>query len=126
MAGFVVSEKFKLLTRSSGLLWFLSVKYFKITKLLVGNAEYAHLSKFRKKRLDALDVHLGILHTGTMADVGRELEHGEPVTLQFLAKLCVGLAVTLGLGRQVKLYNHPHNAIFTEAFHTDISSYLSG
>ena len=102
MAGFVVSEKFELLTWSSGLLWFLSVKDFEVTKLLVGNAEYAYLSKFGEERFYALDVHLGILHAGAMADVGGELKHSEPISLQFLAKLRVGLAVALGLGRQVK------------------------
>ena len=102
MAGFVVSEKFELLAWSSCFLWFLAVEDFEITKLLVGNAKDTHLPKFREKRLDALDVHFGILHAGTMADVGGELKHGEAIALEFLAKLCVGLAVALGLGRQIK------------------------
>ena len=110
-------EEFKLLTRSIRLLKPLPMKNLKIAKLLICNTKYTYLTKLGKKRFHTLDMHLCILHACTMPEVNGKLKHRESITLKLLAKLRSGLTIALGIGRQIKQYEHPHNTIFTETFH---------
>lgn len=49
-------------------------------------------------------MYVCIFAAGTVADVDGELEHGEPVALEFLAKIRIAFLVLLGFGGQVEEY----------------------
>lgn len=54
-------------------------KKFYLSELLVCDGQTAYLSVFWQEGLDTLEVDIGILATGTMAHVDRELEHRETI-----------------------------------------------
>ncbi len=103
-----------MLTRSIRLYRFLAIKQLYGAELLVGDTKYTYMSVLGKERLNTLDMHLGILHAGTMTDINRELEHRETVALQVLAEQGIGLLVPLCLGRKVEENKYPHNPVFAE------------
>lgn len=49
-------------------------------------------------------MYLCVLATGTVSDVDGELEHGESVSLEFLAKIRIAFLVLLGFCGQVEEY----------------------
>lgn len=111
-------EQFQLLSRRRDTLLLLAAKQLNGGELLVGHAKDADIAIVGKNRFDSLNMHLGILLTGTMAHVDGELKHREAVTLQILAKVSIGLAISFRLGRQIEKHQYPHNSIFTETIHT--------
>lgn len=114
------SEQLELLPWSVWLNWLLAVKQLDGTKLLVRYAKHADIAILRKKRFYALYMHLGIFYAGAMADVNRELEHRETVTLQILAEKSISLLVPLCFCREVKENKYPHNPVFAETIGHDI------
>lgn len=101
--------------RSIWLFNFSSVKEFDVTKLLVGDAEYADLSIFWQKGLDTLDVYFHVFLAGAVAHIYGKLEHGETVALKVFAEFSIGFFVLLGFGRKVEEHKYPHNTVFAEA-----------
>ena len=78
------------------------------------------------KPLDALDVHLGIVHAGAVPHIDGKLKHGEAIVAKKFAKKLVRLFVLLCFGRQVEENQYPHDAIFTQSVHTLITHYNAG
>lgn len=97
-----MSEQFKLLPWGIWRNWFLTIKQLNGPELLVCYAQHPNMTELWQKRFYAPYVHLGVLHAGTMADVNGELEHGETIALQVLAKKGISLLVALCLRRQVE------------------------
>lgn len=111
------SEEFQLLSWRIGFHLFLTDVEFNIRKLFVGDAETSHLPVSRQECLHPFEVYIGILATGAMPDVDRELEHGESVANQILAEVGSRFAFSFGIGRQVEKHKQPHDAVFAEAVH---------
>ena len=58
---------------------FVSIEQFDVPKLFIGDAENADFPKLWQKGLYPFAMNLCILHTGAMADVDGELEHGKTI-----------------------------------------------
>lgn len=84
------------------LLGLLAVVQLHIAKLLVGNAQYAHVALRGEMPLHPFYVHLGILAAGAVAYVYGELEHDKAVLEHFLSKRGIDLPVLFGFGWQVE------------------------
>ena len=96
---------------------FTSLEYSNVSKLLVGDAHHSHMTKLRKKTLHTLDMHLCIVHAGTVTHIDGQLKHRETISLQLFAKKSISPLVLLGLGRQIKKHHHPHNTVLTKSIY---------
>ena len=99
----------------TALLGFRAIEHLHIPKLFVRDSENAHLAILGDDAADAPYVHLHILATGTVSDVDAKLKHRKAIANQVLAKVVIGLAVTLGLGGQVEENEKPHHSVFDKA-----------
>ena len=104
-------EKFELLARSRWCFLFLAIEKLDVAKLLVRNSQDANIPIFWQCCFDALDMDIHVLAAGTMTDIDRELKHRKAITLQILSELGSSLAFFLGVCRQVKENENPHNSI---------------
>ena len=95
--------------------FFFAIKEQHISKLLVRDSENTHLAILGYNAANAPNVHLHILAAGTMANVDAKLKHRKAIATQVLAKVVIGLAVTLGLGGQVEENENPHHSVFAKA-----------
>ena len=115
-------KQFQLLAWGIGLLRLCAKEQLDVTKLFVCDAHDANLAKLRQNCFHPFSMHLCILHTGTMADVNGELEHGEAVLHETLSKLGVFTKVFLRFCRQVEQYHEPHNPVFAKPFCYHVTS----
>ncbi len=111
------SKQLQLLARRVHRLRLAVAENLHVAKLLVGDAQYPDVAKFRHERLHPLDVHLGVFLAWAMPQVDGKLEHGEAVCHDALAEIGVGLALLLRLRRQIEKHKHPHNPVFAETVH---------
>jgi len=111
-----ILKKLKLLTRSIWLLRLSAKKEFNVPKLLICDAHDAHFSKLWQHIFYSLPMYLCILHTGTMAYVNGELEHGKTIFHETLAKLYIFFLVLFRLCWQIEKYQKPHNPVFAKSF----------
>jgi len=111
------SEKFQLLDglRNSG--FFSAIEDFHISKLFVSDPQDTHFPGFGQDAFDTLNMHIGILRTGTMAQIDRKLKHCKAILQELLPKEGILLPRPLGVGRQIEQYQHPHNPIFAKSGH---------
>lgn len=105
-------KKFKLLIGGICGHLFLTIKNLNISKLFIGYAHDSDVSAFRKQRFNSFYMYLRIVHTRTMSDVDRELEHGETIAHDVLTEFGSNLPVFLCFCRQIIKHENPHNSIF--------------
>lgn len=109
------SEQFQLHCHRSCTDMFCALKNLHLSELLVGHGKDSYLAPFGYNILDPTAMNFGTLARLAVADIDRKLKHGESVAKQLLAEQSIRLALLLGLGRHIKEYENPHDAIFTEA-----------
>lgn len=56
-------------------------------------------------------VYFGVFLAAAVPDVHTKLEHLEAVLHDLFAKVGIGLPVLFGIGREVKVYQNPHNSV---------------
>ena len=109
------SKKLKLLGYRGLLFFFLTIINLHHAKLLVGNAQYAHVPAGRQVFLYSLYMHFGIFLAGAMAQVGAKLKHGKAILHHLLSEFRIVLPVLLGFGGQIEKYHDPHNTVFVQS-----------
>ena len=117
MTNFPNSKQLQLLTRGVHRLRLAVAENLHLTKLLVGDTQYADVAKLRHERLYPLDVDLGILTAWTMSQIDGKLKHCETIGHDALAEIGVCFAFLLRLRRQIEKHQHPHNSVFAETIH---------
>ena len=98
---------------------FLAVEELDAGKLFVGNSQYAYLTIFWHKRLDAANVYGSIFAAGTVAYIDGKLEHREAVAHYVLTEACGVSSLLFRSSREVEEYKYPHNSVFAEALHRE-------
>ena len=114
---FSVSKQLQLLAWRVNRLGLAVAENLHVAKLLVGDAQDAHLAIFRHERLHALDVDFGVFTAWTMPQVDGKLEHRKAVGHNALAEVGSGLAFLLRVRRQVEKHQHPHDSVFAKTVH---------
>ena len=109
-------KQFQLLSCRVFCFFFFALIEFHLSKLLIGNTQYSHLTEFGKHVFYPLYMYIGVFATWTMAQINRKLKHGKTVVDQFLAEIGVCLLLLFGFGWQIEKYQYPHNSIFTKTF----------
>lgn len=112
---FCTSKKFKLLGYGRLFFFFLPVVNLHHAKLLVGNAQNAHMPTGWQVFLYTLYVNFGIFVAGAMAQVGTKLKHGKAIFHHLLPEFCIVFPVLLGFGGQIEKYHDPHNTVFVQS-----------
>ena len=109
-------EEFELLAWGIGLYGLAGIENLHVGKLFIGDAEHAYMATFWQDGPYTPHVHLGVLHTGAVAQIDGELKHGEAILHDLLTECGSRLALALGLGRKVEKHHYPHDAVFAEPF----------
>lgn len=108
-------KKFQLLSWCIGRKFFLVVEQFYFAELFVRDGYHSYMPKFRKHGFDPLQMHIGILTTGTMPHINGELKHGKSIAQQFLSELSRLVPFFFCVGWQVEENKYPHDAILAES-----------
>jgi hypothetical protein len=103
-SGFFILKQFQLLRGVWQLFFFLAVKQFHHTKLLIGYGHNAYMAFWREYFFNAFNMYIGIFATAAMAQVNGKLEHTEAVLHNILAELAVNFPVLFGFRWQVEKY----------------------
>ena len=102
---------------------FFAVKDFDVSELFVRDAEHSDVSFGRSHTHDAFDMHLCVVHTGTVPHIDGELEHGESVLYNVFSELCCRSSFLFSFRRQVIEDEHPHDSVdieMCERGHVDV------
>ena len=114
-AGFDGLKQFQLLPWCVSSLGCCILENFDFSKLFVGYASDANISKSRKKRFHSLDMGYCILMASAMSDINGELKHSKAIIQQFFTKDRIAFLFLLCFGWQIKKDKHPHNSILIES-----------
>lgn len=95
-------KQFQLYASVFGRNRFFAIKELNGRELLVRNTHNGNMAKLGQDFLDTLDMHLRILHAGTMTCINGHLEHSKAIALKVFPKLSIRLAVFLGFRRKIK------------------------
>lgn len=117
-AGFDGLKQFQLLPWCVSSLGCCILENFDFSKLFVGYASDANISKGRKKRFHSLDMGYCILMASAMSDINGELKHSEAILLKTFTKEHIGTLFLLSDRWKIKENHNPHNTIFTKTIHT--------
>ena len=105
-------EQFQLLPRCVRLMRFSAIKELNVVELLICYTQNANLAILGERVFHPFNMYVRILHASTMPQVDGELKHGEPISLQKVAKVYICFLILLRFCWKVEKHQYPHNTIF--------------
>ena len=104
-------EQFQLLPRCVRLMRFSAIKELNVVELLICYTQNTNLAILGERLFHPFDMHFRILHASTMPQLDGELKHGEPISLQKVAKVYVSFLILLRFCWEIEKHQYPHNTI---------------